>query len=344
MDNVGALSGQDRFLIENAVIGYQKAKDLLAWWKAKETAGALKKLTLNPPDRPELHVDYFYDALILEGKDVSAQGCFWKSRFQRNPNSSPGPTRPAPSSEGPAEPATTLQTFIQKQFTRRSHWTHPDGLPGGFEFKPLQYKLQGRDDYGVSPEGPAPDLDEIGAKYDWVVFEAVVYDFFRNVPGLNLGPGMLKKMPKMSSYVLIHKDYYSSFHPPVAGTVAECCFGYSFLPTPVTKGIFGYGPGMFKAAVKQFRFILLDSGDIEIQMFFLVSPRSEKILNLGGFDPVYFSANLANILTLSAFNLRQRAHDKMDALQLELHARVYQSLLNGMRTYWENQNWRGAGQ
>jgi hypothetical protein len=101
---------------------------------------------------------------------------------------------------------------------------------------------------------------------------------------------------------------------------------------------------MFKAAVKQFRFILLDSGDIEIQMFFLVSPRSEKILNLGGFDPVYFSANLANILTLSAFNLRQRAHDKMDALQLELHARVYQSLLNGMRTYWENQNWRGAGQ
>ena len=330
---MGALTARDQFLIENAAIGYQKAKDLLAWWKAKETAGALKKFTLDPPDRPELHIEYFYDALNLEGKDVSAMGCFWKSRFPRKPDS--------PASDS------TLQTFIRKQFMRSSHWIRPDTLPGGFEFKPLLYKTQGRDEYGVLPDGPAPDLDEIGEKYEWVVMEAVVYDFFRNVPGLNLGPGMMKKMPKMSSYVFVHKDYTTSFHPPVEGTAAECCFGYSFLPTPVTKSIFGYGPGMFKAAAKQFRFILLDNGDIEIQMFFLVSTRSEKILNLGGFDPVYFSARLANILTLNSFNLNQRAHDKLDALQLELHARVYQSLLNGMSQYWENQSWtraaRGAG-
>jgi hypothetical protein len=226
---------------------------------------------------------------------------------------------------------------------RRSHWTHPDTLPGGFEFVPLLYKSQGQDDYGVLPEGPAPDLDEIGEKYEWIVMEAVVYDFFRNIPGLNLGPGLLKKMPKMSSYVLIHKDYSTSFHPPVEGAAAESCFGYSFLPTPVTKGIFGYGPGMFKAAAKQFRFILMENGDIEIQMFFLVSTRSEKILNLGGFDPIYFFVNLANMLTLNALGIRTRAHDKLDALQLELHARVYQSLLNGMSTYWEDQTWTAAG-
>ena len=330
MGNAGALTEKDRFLIENAAIGYQKAKDLLAWWKAKENGGALQKFTLNPPDRPELHIEYFYDALDLEGKPVSAMGCFWKSRFPRK--------------SGPAAASgSTLQTFIQKQFMRRCEWTNPDQLPGGFKFVPLQYKLRGRDEYGVSPEGPAPGLDEIGERYEWVIMEAVVHDFFRNVPGLHLGPGLLKKMPKMSSYVLVHQDYYSSFHPPVAGTAAECCFGYSFLPTPVTKGIFGYGPGMFKAAVKQFRFILLDSGDIEIQMFFLVSTRSEKILNLGGFDPVYFSVNLANILTLNLLNIRQRAHDKLDALQLEIHARVYQSLLNGMSAYWEDRDWGETG-
>ena len=75
-------------------------------------------------------------------------------------------------------------------------------------------------------------------------------------------------------------------------------------------------------------------------MFFLVSTRSEKILNLGGFDPVYFSAKLANLLTLKMLNLNQRTHNKLDALQLELHARVYQGLLNGMSEYWENQTWR----
>src|SRR5438067_1591030 len=168
-------------------------------------------------------------------------GCFWKSRFPRKANS-------------PAAPDSTLQTFIQKEFMRRCHWIHPeDNLPGGFEFKPLLYKTQGRDEYGLLPE--APDLDEIGGKYEWIVMEAVVYDFFRNIPGLNLGPRWLKKMPKMSSYVLIHNDYFTSFHPPVEGAAAESCFGYSFLPTPVTKGIFGYGPGMFKAAAKQFRLI-----------------------------------------------------------------------------------------
>jgi hypothetical protein len=326
MGNLGALTEKDQFLIQNAIVGYQKAKDLLSWWKAKETSGALKKLTMNPPDRPELHVEYFYDALDLEGKDVSTQGCFWKSRFQMK-------------SGTPAAPDSLLQSFIQKQFMKRCLWTNPDMLPGGFEFKPLQYKMRGRDDYGVLPEGSPPDLDEIGEKYEWVVMEAIVYDFFRNVPGLHLGPAGLRRMPKMSSYVLVHSDYYSSFHPPVEGAASECCFGYSFLPTPVAKGIFGYGPGMFKAAVKQFRFILLESGEIEIQMFFLVSPRSQKILNLGGFDPVYFSINLANILTLSLFNLRKRGHDKLDALQLEVHARVYQSLLNGMSAYWENQDW-----
>src|SRR5258708_34110192 len=135
MGNVATLSDKDRFLIENAAVGYQKAKDLLAWWKAKEAAGALKKSTLSRPDRPELHMEYFYDALSLEGKDVSAMGCFWKSRFPRKPGS-------------PAASDSTLQTFIQKQFMQRSHWIHPDTLPGGFEFKPVLYKAQGRDDSG----------------------------------------------------------------------------------------------------------------------------------------------------------------------------------------------------
>jgi len=328
---VGALTARDQFLIENAGIGYQKAKDLLAWWKAKETAGALKKFTLNPPDRPELHIEYFYDALNLEGKDVSAMGCFWKTRFPRKPGS-------------PAASDSTLQTFVQKQFMRSSHWIRPDTLPGGFEFKPLLYKTQSRDEFGVLPEGPAPDLDEIGEKYEWVVMEAVVYDFFRNVPGLSLGPGMMKRCrrcpPTFSFTRIIRPAFIRRWKGPPPNVVSAYL---SFLPTPVAKGIFGYGPGMFKAAAKQFRFILLDNGAIEIQMFFLVSTRSEKILNLGGFDPVYFSARLANILTLNSFNLNQRAHDKLDALQLELHARVYQSLLNGMSSYWENQNWSGAG-
>ena len=429
MSNLETLSEKDQFLIKNAEIGYRSAKELLAQWKAKEQSGELKKFALNPSTAGGLHLDCFYGDLVLSGRQTSAMGCHWKSRFQR---------KAASVSQGPATDV-TLHSFIQKQFLRLAHWTHPDGLPAGFEFKTLQYKLKDREEYGVfPPEEPLSDISEIGKKYDWVVMESIVHDFFRNVPGPRMGPRMLSKMPKMASYVLVHQDYFSSFHAPVEGVAAECCFGYSFLPCPVRKGIFGYGPGEFKAAVKQFRFLLLNSGDIEIQMFFLVSPRSEKILSvstdkrqhkrfpvkghasvllpseefsaevldigaggirilntvavpigteielrftiegynteiqakgrvascgggvigiqfprepeglndlllsLEGFDPVYSSVRLLDSLTLNLFNFKNRAHDKMDAFQLLVHAKVYQSLLDGLKDVWENQDWISA--
>jgi hypothetical protein len=350
MASLKSLSPKDRFLIENAELGFQRAAELLSWWKAKVSSGFAASFIREPP--PGLSC--FYDTLpmdkklataettapwpkltadsavlrLREGSQATVQGCAWLSRYPRN-------------GKLVRMPESSLQSFIHRQFLQRSHWTHPapDGLPGGFTFIPLYYKLEGQDDYGVFPQGLPLDLSEIGTKYQWVVMEAVVNDFFRYIPGLHLSPGWLAKMPKMSSYVLVHKEYLSSFHPPVEGTVSECCFGYSFLPCPVAPSIFGYGPGEFAAALKQFRFILLENSDIEIQMFFLVSPRSQKILSLfGGFDPVYSSVNLANALTLNLFHIKQRAHDALDAVQLGLHATIYQGLLDGMRACWEDRD------
>ena len=80
--------------------------------------------------------------------------------------------------------------------------------------------------------------------------------------------------------------------------------------------------------------------DVEIEMFFLVAGRSEKILSLwGGFDPVYFTVDVLNALTFNRLGIKQRAHDKLDANQLAAHARIYQSLIEGMRSCWEEQNW-----
>ena len=325
MGNLESLSEKNRFLIKNAEIGYQSAAELLSWWKETENSGVLRKIPAYPKYIPELN--YFYGAPTLSGKATTAMGCFWKSRF--SPKISPS-----------ASSASGFVSFIHKNFLKGCLWKHPDGLPGGFEFKPLLYKRTSDGEYGIFPETEDLDLAAIRKKYEWVIMEAVVNDFFRNVPGLKLGPRMLSKMPVMASYVLVHKDYFTSLHPPEPGALAECCFGYSFLPCAVTKTIFGYGPGEFKAAVKQFRFIQMESGEIEIQMSFLVSPRSEKILSLRGFDPVYSLVNVANAVTLNLLKIRQRAHDKMDFFQLDVHARVYQSLLDGMRSIWEDQDWR----
>ncbi len=120
--------------------------------------------------------------------------------------------------------------------------------------------------------------------------------------------------------------------------MADFCFGYSFLPVPVKKTIFGYGPGAFVSAFKQFRWTLFPNSDVEVELKFLVSPRSQKILNLGGFDPVYGMVNVVNALTFNR-GFSQRAHDKLDNVQLQLHARIYQSLIEGMGKLWTERDW-----
>jgi len=62
--------------------------------------------------------------------------------------------------------------------------------------------------------------------------------------------------------------------------------------------IFGTSIGMrFHTAVKQFRFLLLDDGSCEVQLIFVVSPRSQKMLYLAGFDPIYGAVHLLDNLT-----------------------------------------------
>ena len=329
MSNLDTLSKHDQFLIKNAELGYEAAQNLLAWWKEKAAKGELRLFPLTQPGQPTLNMECFYDAIAHQQGETSVMGVSWKTRYGRKQSSPP-----------PPDP--TLESFIRRGFLRACQWKNPDGLPGGFLFIPKQFKLREREEFGAFGRGEElADLREVGEKYDWLVVEAVVHDFFRYAPGPRMGPRLLRKMPRMASYVLVHPDYFSSFFPPVPGAVAESCFGYSFLPCPVHKSIFGYGPGEFKAAVKQFRFTLLETGEIEIQMCFFVSPRSEKILKLGkrGFDPVYSSVNVADALTLKALQIKRRAHDKLDSVQLAVHARIYQSLLEGLKHVWENQDW-----
>ncbi|MBI3895868.1 MAG: hypothetical protein HY313_08030 [Acidobacteria bacterium] len=321
------LTDKSSFLASNAEIAYRDASLLLSWWKEKQANGTLKTFLAGVPDSPSLQVECFYDTFVLHGKQTALMGCVWKSQYPRNRSAE-------------ISLPLTLESFIQTQFLDCCRWAHPDTLPGGFGFIPLQYKMRATGEYGVfTKKEPSLDLSQIGKDYEWVILEAVVHDFFRNMPRFNFGPKILSRLPKMASYVLVHRDYFSPLNPSLEGAKDECCFGYSFLPCPVVQSVFGYGPGQFTAAVKQFQFALLENGNIGIKMFFLVCPRSEKILSLRGFDPIYSSIHLLNALTFGVFNLKRRVHDRVDSFSLAMHAKIYQNLLDGMKEVWENQNW-----
>ena len=130
MGALGSLSETDRFLINNAEIGFQRAEELLSWWKEQEARGALKKALVDPGGAPKVHLEIFYDrwsptkrewwtaatpppgldptygTATLHEKQTTVQGVSWISHYQRKAISQ--------QAWGPS-----LKSFIEKQFLRR---------------------------------------------------------------------------------------------------------------------------------------------------------------------------------------------------------------------------------
>ena len=233
---------------------------------------------------------------------------------------------------------------MKSQFLRIATWTHPDGSAAGFGYTPLVYET--RTEGGHGGFGPASDfrLEQVDRDYSWAVLQVDIHDFVRSFPPARPFARQLSSRIRESAYVVTHPNYSTPVSPAPPGSVAESRFGYSFLPTTVEPNFFGFGPGRFQAAIKQFRFLLLDNGDLEIRLSFIVAPRSQKVLYLWGFDPVYTLVHLINAVTLGVFKIRRRAHDRLDAVMLSLHGNVHQNLLDGMRSIWEESHWVGEEQ
>ena len=334
-----SLSERDQFLIKNADLAALRGRDILNWWKTQETEGVLKKFQLGFGAPPGIKLACFYSSRIHEGIERSVMGCLWKSTFKKKSATA------ALADISAAQGSKAFESFIKKQFVPRAKWVNPGEIPGGFGFTALQYKLKTGElgSYAGQPENRVVDLSEIGSRYEWVVFQADVFDFFADFPQIRRkGRTIFPHFPKMASYVLIHEGFAANVFPSVPGTVAECGFGYSFLPLAVYPSFLGYGPGRFDCAVKQFRFSLLESGDVDVQLSFGVSPRSEKVLYLRGWDPVYSLVNLLNAITFGALKIKAKAHDKLDSVFLLQHAKVYQALMEGMHEVWEDHGWDRA--
>lgn len=300
---------------------------LVSWWRAKQQGDGLDTFTLSPRGTPSLEITAFYDTLEADGRTISVMGCFWESVFsRRRPDSGPNGA---------------LNPFIRNHFLSACLNPGPDGKPRGFGFKPVLAKLKGEDRHQQSfaRQDATVELIEIGQTYEWVVYECDVFNFFQSIPLFRNRRRLTSMFPRIAAYDLIHEDYFSSLFPRRQDEVEESCFGYSFLPCPVVKSAFGYGPGQLEMAFKQFRFALLENGDLQVSMLFVSAPRSEKLLNLWGFDPVYGLIHLLDAITLGGLGIKRRAHDAIDAFLLVLHAQCYQDLIDGMRETWEGRNW-----
>jgi hypothetical protein len=328
-----AFTARERDLIEKSESALRDGRQLLHWWRERAFSKKIKTFPLIAP-LPSVTMTGFFDELTINGKQTSVMGCVQAVRAK------------LPRAAGRAAIECSLDQFSRRDLFRITEWRNPDGLPGGFGYTPRFFKAKQDGQYGRFDNGlniPDMDLSEIGKGLDWIMLQVDLHDFARcfKPPGFLVKP--LSRMVREAAYLVADEEFLQCNMPGTEGALSEHGLGYSFVPATVHPNFFGFGPGRFGAALKLFQFCLLPEETFEIQLAFLAAPRSQKVLYLGGFDPVYGFFHLMNALTLGGFHIKERIHDKLDTVMLRQHGDVHQSFVEGVLREMRQQNWVVSG-
>lgn len=326
----GNASARLQAFADDAEAALSTGRQIVSWWRTKALEDALPLFPLKPAYPPYFEMQGFFDKILLLGdmKPTSIMGCLQRHRFKRR--------RPPV-----AEATRHLESFIDRHFLAKCLTTRADGSPGGFRYRPICF--QEKDGRLSEPEGPHPLGSDLASfrhgRREWGVFQVDILDFVRANPMLASHDAMLSRFIRESAYIVIHEDLALAPTKAPKGVMAERRFGYAFLPRAVEHNLFGFGPGKFGAAIKQWRFLLFLNGEVEVQVAFLVTPRSQKVLDLAGFDPIYALVHIADAFSLGAFGLRESGHAALDRVFLEHHGSVHAGVVMGLQEIWEGQRW-----
>lgn len=305
-----AFSALDRFLIEKTHEALADGLALERWCRDEERKRSEFPIDLKRPYELVNEAHGYFSELEIGGHTRTVIGIRQEVEFGKI--------------SGP-DPEEQLKQYVLGSFLPTSHWTYPDGWPGGFTFEQLLYctadGVVGR--YPESERATVQDWRLIGTKYRWSVFTVFLHDFV-----LKLGP-ITKHMNEAATLVQ-HPDFVHVVERPAKGYKLEVAFGYPFLDYAPIPNCFGFGPGKFDWAVKLFSFMLRDNDEVHCSMDFAAGARPAKVFDFGRHVPcpLYGGAAALRALTLGWFD-PQRFHDWMDGAMVAQHGRVHQALMEG---------------
>jgi hypothetical protein len=264
-------------------------------------------------------MDCFYDR--FGAGCPSVMGCLQSARFTVDMDSEAG---------------ARFVADLPGVFAQHCSWIRIDGDRGGFGYTPI---LRQREEAG-DPEPPSTEAVDFRLDgLEWQLLRVDIHDFVRAIPMMRPVSRPMSRRIREAALITVIPELFDPLIPAASEKVAETAFGYAFLPLAPEPNIFGFGPGHFRSAVKQFHFVLHTDLSLEIRLAFIVSPRSEKIMSIRGFDPVYSFVDIVDRLAFRRLGLSARFHDRMDAVMLGLHGQVHQNLLADLEPFWT----RGVG-
>ena len=315
-----ALTPHQQFLVARTDEAIRDGLQLARWCRETDVDSFSFPLDLGKQFRLANRPTGYYSSLTISGRQVSVMGCRQRVEFGRG-----------------ARKATRQDVidFMAAEFLPRSHWTYPDGAPGGFTVHQDLYR-DAAGNAGAFPEAERPgcvDWRRLGPDLEWVMLTVNIHDFV-----MEFGP--FKKRLDEAACVAPHAGFVKMIENPSPEVAFEYSIGYPFVKFAPIPNFFGFGPGKFGNAVKLYSMRLGHDGQVGLDMDFAAAPRCRKVLDFGPSwpDPVYGGAGLFEKLTLGLFKA-QPFHDRLDAFMLGQHCRVHQALIDGAELIW--QEWLG---
>jgi hypothetical protein len=244
----------------------------------------------------------------------------------------------------------------------------------GFGYQQLYYKLRATGEIGRFPAAESftiVDQRELATKYEWVVAIVDIFNFVLSFPPNPDLPRFGFPM-KQSQYIIFSDAFLVDETDPAPGLRGRYQFGYAMLKPRHDDSILVYGPGQFDAGFQLFTFTVQDAGTVRVNMPFVVN-RPTQILSIsldpldwairgaeiltcglakplleplhavlddlpgrpGGFDPVFTSIDLLNLVTLGQAS-RQFciSKDQLEKFFLVFHSEQYYTMITGSLLTW----------
>lgn len=105
---------------------------------------------------------------------------------------------------------------------------------------------------------------------------------------------------------------------------------YSFVNEKVGPSFLGFGPGKFGTAFKHYSLEDIGNAQYKLTLTALISPRSQKILNIAGIDPIYGMIKIIDIFTFRQFGIYKKWRAKLELQMMKHHVSVHEEMLKNL--------------
>ena len=247
--------------------------------------------------RGEVSGEYFLGQVTLEGTPTEVMGSVQRTRITYDPAKFSHP-----------------REFRQRFFDLVGSLT-PQGR--GLAFSEIKQR------------GHPSEVEDLGI----TAYKMDILSFFEPSAGKGWLNRFLWKVLPMSAYVIFSPAFDRPLKSHSSNGAESYSLCYSFPRIRSGSPLFGFGPGKFDRAIKHFHLHAIDlaRNSFELTATALISPRSKKVLNLFGFDPVYSFFRGLDLLTFKRFSLFARVRKMAEMAMMKHHVKVHNALIEMIR-------------